>query len=259
MNADTNAMLAAFRAAYQDQLEQTRAARQAAYDEIQKENREAWQAARKGIITALRLIEHKSIGEIIALTGIPKATVSYHCKGLRPNNARNANTGPATVASAAKNRRKREEAVAIAKQQWTTVKTNPTVMALIAFYWSEGRKRISKRSSHAAGFGIANSDPGVVAVCGSILRDLGHTELRIRLKIMPEQDVTECKTAWEKATGLPVVGVTVGKRRGQHTRIWSKYGVACLEVRKATVLWLTIMTWIDCWRREHNLTENWQL
>lgn len=198
-------------------------------------------------ISRLRLDENAALKEIATKLEIGISTVSKYCKGLRNNNP-NPGLTKAVREASRKSADARANIIIAANERWPEIKQSPIFLSLVAIYWAEGKKRIQK--GHCTEFVVTNSDPGIIKVASIAIEKLGYHNQFIRLKIMPGQDADICKNAWESITGVSVLGITVVKRRSNSTRIWSKFGVANLSVRKSSKAWLAITTWIKCWRDE---------
>ncbi len=209
--------------------------------------------ASKERVVSLRMAGF-SIREICDSLKAPKATVSYYCKGLRPNNAPKVSTGEATKASAAKHKERRDNTRNAALSSWSELKLNAEYLALLSAYWGEGKK---SHPSRIPSFCLTNSDPAFIKAGVMSLLGIGIAKDRLLgyVKVYSEHNQDECQARWEAVLGIRCVTKLVTRRKPNKLR--SKYGVCDLLVTKSTLLMVQILTHLQCWRNELSGNDGW--
>lgn len=194
-----------------------------------------------------------------------KAVVSYHCKNIRLTeeqllNLKSRSACTQTHASTVMQERWaefRNKAKNEAKLEWPNIRNDPLLLSLVAFFWAEGSKRLSKNLKSRM-VEITNSDPGVLRICveGFLKLGLDKNDLVLDVKIYEIKDESEIKLAWSIITNN--INLYSVKKRSK-CRTFSKYGVGHLRIKKSSYFYHKLMTWIDLWRNEYDIRENWQL
>lgn len=140
--------------------------------------------------------------------------------------------------------------------EWPVIQQDPDTLALVMLYWGEGTKR--QGSKKTTTFKICNTDPGVLAVVKKGLIKLGYVNLKLDITISSKQSRKSCKKSWENYLGLKVEHISVRKANNK-TRIYSKFGLANITVRKSFELSNRMSAWIDCCRKDMGVDDSGQL
>jgi len=209
------------------------------------------------ISTIIKLrMDGLSVGSIVKITGFSKATISKYCRGLRENNKSRGNINNIKPGQDVW-KDKRSHIIKESKFKWESIKQNTDIIGLIALYWAEGKKR---GKGQTQSFSIVNSDPGIIKHCINTINKIGNYKIAADVTIYPEQNGESCADKWEEFIGIrPKVYVKQWRREAKKQKLYSKYGVCRIYVYKSFELWHSVMTWIDCWRKELGINESCQL
>ncbi|PIP32304.1 hypothetical protein COV53_02810 [Candidatus Gottesmanbacteria bacterium CG11_big_fil_rev_8_21_14_0_20_37_11] len=123
-------------------------------------------------------------------------------------------------------RRKEESAFEDGKKLIGKLSNREKLLFLCALYWAEGSKK---------DFGLSNTDPGLIQVFVSNIRELLNIEdsrLRISIRIYEDLDKDKCLSYWSKIVGIPKdkfvsVNILSGKKKGK-----LEYGMCRIRVSK---------------------------
>lgn len=199
-----------------------------------------------------------SLSEIASKLGVSKSTCSIYCSGLRPNNKPRSTSQIASDTNRRKWLSRADDIRQAARAEWLTVKNNHKILSMVAFYWGEGDKRVS--CGNTKGFGVTNSDPGIIKIVIDGLDELGIGADRIRavVAVFPEQDAKECLYKWREFTGVETRTI-LRKWTGRKHKIYSKYGLCKLRVTTSFEIYHKVMTWIQCWRESLGIFDGCQV
>lgn len=131
------------------------------------------------------------------------------------------------------------QAVQDAQNRIGRISHRDRILILAALYWGEGNK---------SELNLINSDPELVRVFISCLRDIGVRSGDLRVSLRLYEDIPRRKTLlfWSDVVSLPAsrfgrVDVLKGNKKGK-----LKYGMCRVRVKKASRSFKLIMSMIQC-------------
>lgn len=171
-----------------------------------------------------------SIPEISRQLSIPQTTVTRHVKRVKISDASfrvwKAKRGGSIQRKEAKEKNALEEAKGLLKE----VSEREKILFFSALYWGEGSKN---------DFGLSNTDPNLIAVFVSILRQVFHiqdNQLRVSIRIYEDLDKDSCLQFWSRIVKIPKeefvnVNIVPGKKKGK-----LRYGMCRIRVSRSELL-----------------------
>ncbi|OGG14124.1 hypothetical protein A2773_05230 [Candidatus Gottesmanbacteria bacterium RIFCSPHIGHO2_01_FULL_39_10] len=167
-----------------------------------------------------------SLPEISILTKIPKTTAFRYLQGVQVlpeyRTAWLGKRGGSRKRMYLKEKAAYEEGVKFVQ----SLSIRDKLLFLSALYWAEGSKK---------DFGLSNTDPDLIKVFVSILRDvLGISvhALRVSVRIYEDLDKEKCLDFWSNIVGIPKekfvnVNILKGKKKGK-----LEYGMCRVRILK---------------------------
>ena len=194
----------------------------------------------------LRRQRRLSLDEIVERLALPRTTVFEWIRDIPLQRPRSEYVTPAREAAWAaqseRYRRKREEAYARGVEEYPALAGRPTFGDFVVLYIAEGYKR----SRNAVQ--ICNSDPAVMALSVSWLRQLTGRDLHYSVQFHADQDVDELRRFWSQHLDFAPELLCLQRKSNSGqlgTRVWRcEHGVLAVSAYD-TSLRARLQAWID--------------
>ena len=193
----------------------------------------------------LRAERHLSVVEIAERLALPKTTIFYWVRDLPLGRPRRANPGQrlGNQRMADNYRRRRDDAYAEGREEFSTLAQEPTFRDFVCLYVAEGYKR----SRHTVS--LCNSDPGVVALATHWMRLFTRRPMAFAVQYHADQDPAALREFWGARLGIDsaMIRMQAKSNSGQLARRnWRcAHGVMAVSTHD-TLFRSRLQGWIDC-------------